>query len=524
LTAAFDVWKEPWIPVLEKDGTTKEYGIRDCLCSAHELEAIIDPSPLIQFGIYRVLVVMLMDIYDTLNVNNPYEFILDLLESRKFCEEKLDVYYEKIVGAKRLDLFDNDYPFLQSAFDKKLDKEEKPVSYLLHHQPSGTNVTHFHHVTENELALSPAVCARALCTFQPFITTGGAGNAPSINGVPPLYVLLKGASLFETLCLNMVWMKPDERFLGEEPVSWRSNKTVQPKEEREQVTYMEGLTWRPRRVRLIPSEGGVCTYSNNQSSTLVRKMNFSSGFTARLKGVWVDPNASLRITNNGIGMMTPKEGREIWRDVGPLLILHEKDYKYVTKKEEIRYEKPLVLKQYEQIKREILELLKTEIYGLRTDSKNKYFEWMYEPLNIPGAYNTSESRRFLVQKTIEIADQTCYWLKGALKKLTPDSDKDRSYILYAQRSFWDSAKPPFFSFLETMSSSLEDSNIEKKMMLEWKKQLIKIANGVLKETFVKFTETGTDFINQAKAHHHFWPHFHSLFKNWTVKEEKGVRV
>ncbi|HPH11909.1 MAG TPA: hypothetical protein PKW59_13720, partial [Thermotogota bacterium] len=137
---------------------------------------------------------------------------------------------------------------------------------------------------------------------------------------------------------------------------------------------------------------------------------------------------------------------------------------------------------------------------------------------------TSESRRFLVQKTIEIADQTCYWLKGALKKLTPDSDKDRSYILYAQRSFWDSAKPPFFSFLETMSSSLEDSNIEKKLMLEWKKQLAKIANGVLKETFVKFAETGTDFINQAKASQQFWPHFHSLFKNWTVNEEKGVRV
>ena len=522
MTVSFDVWKEPWIPVLNTKGTIEEKGIRDCLCSSHELEAIVDPSPLIQFGLYRLLIVMLMDIYDSLTANRPYDFILDLLEEGRFCPDKIDDYYNNRVGPSRFDLFDETYPFLQSAFNEEYDAEDKPVSYLLHHQPSGTNVIHFHHVFEGDLALSPVVCARALCTFQPFITTGGRGNAPSINGVPPLYVLVKGRSLFETLCLNTVWGQPDERFSGAEPVSWRSLKEVVPGQERDTATYLEGLTWRPRRVRLIPSDGGVCTYSNQHSSTLVRRMNFSAGFTARLKGAWVDPNAASIITNKDLRMMTPKEDREIWRDVGPLLLLHENDYS--GKREKIRYEKPLVLRQYEQLKRELPDMLKTEVYGLRTDSKNKYFEWVYEPLHIPMAYDADGSKRGLVQKVMETTDQVCNWLGIALKKLAPASSEARSYIITAQRMFWDIAREPFFELLDSMSASLDDVNIEELMMREWKKRLSAICNRALQEALQEFSETGRDLMRQAEARQVFWGNFQRLFKVYSENEQKGVTV
>lgn len=58
---SFDVLTEPWIPVVRLDGAADELGILPCLEQAHHIGEIKDPSPIVEFGIYRLLVAFVLD-------------------------------------------------------------------------------------------------------------------------------------------------------------------------------------------------------------------------------------------------------------------------------------------------------------------------------------------------------------------------------------------------------------------------------------------------------------------------------
>jgi hypothetical protein len=103
--------------------------------------------------------------------------------------------------ARRFDLFDPQAPFLQTG-DVPLHSNHnpQPVARLLAEIPVATERIHFTHVTDDRHRLCPACCARGV--------GDGAGvrlfwraqaYVPSINGVPPIYVLPAGDTLFETL-------------------------------------------------------------------------------------------------------------------------------------------------------------------------------------------------------------------------------------------------------------------------------------------------------------------------------------
>ena len=75
-----------------------------------------------------------------------------------------------------------------------------------------------------------------------------------------------------------------------------------------------------------------------------------------------------------------------------------------------------------------------------------------------------------------------------------------------------------------MSGFLDDVNIEKMMMREWKKRLSAICNRALQEALQEFSETGRDLMRQAEARQVFWGNFQRLFKVYSENEQKGVTV
>ena len=82
-----------------------------------------------------------------------------------------------------------------------------------------------------------------------------------------------------------------------------------------------------------------CTYSGCESSVLVRKIHFGPGLRAVIeKGSWIDPSVAYRIDEKGRKPLRPTEGRQIWRDTGPLALLREKDF---AGDAPIRFERPL---------------------------------------------------------------------------------------------------------------------------------------------------------------------------------------
>src|SRR5205085_2128529 len=139
--------------------------------------------------------------------------------------------------------------------------------------------THFEHAGEPRHAFCPACCARGLVALPCFAVAGGAGIKPGINGVPPMYLLPQGQSLFETLLLNyLIPTCRPEALQGPDPGPlWEGSGVVELRGEKATAGFVESLTWPPRRVRLYPGEGGPCSRCGEPSPVLVRKMVFAQG-------------------------------------------------------------------------------------------------------------------------------------------------------------------------------------------------------------------------------------------------------
>ena len=60
-TPRFDLLNEPWIPCLGLDGKPRDYGILDVLRHTHELRDVRDPSPLVTYGLYRLLLAVVRE-------------------------------------------------------------------------------------------------------------------------------------------------------------------------------------------------------------------------------------------------------------------------------------------------------------------------------------------------------------------------------------------------------------------------------------------------------------------------------
>ena len=65
---AFNLLDEPWIPcVFLGSGALQELGLRDTLVRAHEIRAIVDPSPLVTVALHRLLLAVLHRVFGPLN-------------------------------------------------------------------------------------------------------------------------------------------------------------------------------------------------------------------------------------------------------------------------------------------------------------------------------------------------------------------------------------------------------------------------------------------------------------------------
>lgn len=474
--ASFSVLTEPWIPAIDKAGKVQEFGILELLERARDLDGIVDPAPPIQFGLYRVVIAFLMD---ALKLRETSDLAARLEEGR-FDMATIERYVTQC-GTSRFDLFDPVTPFLQPDADAA---KPKPVANLLPHLPSGTFSIHFHHWREGDHAFSPAVCARALTAVAPFMTAGGAGYSPSINGAPPWYVLIRGANLFETLLLNC-YTGEAPRLKGEDGPAWRSDKPVVPKQDAYCESLLEGLTWRPRLVRLIPGDGGVCTYSGKPSPVLVREMLWGPGLAFVGQDNWKDPNVAYVYSAKGRSALRPQENRELWRDTGPLLLLRREEHGAGENK--VAFDRPSVVDQFRRL-RDVYDLFArrrfdwVEVYGFRTDGKMKVFEWQCERLELPVGVGRNRQAPGQVRTAVAMAESVAWCLKEGLTNAYPREGKGNRnafgrIIQEAQRQYWADLRGPFSTeFLESLSAQNPDDDAAREQLLAaWGLTLRKVA-------------------------------------------------
>lgn len=449
----FDLVWNPWIPCVGLDGGMTKLGLREVLGRAHELWGIRDPMPTVEFGLYRLLTVLTLDIFQP----EDTQALSKLMDADRFDETVLDAYFAK--WQDRFDLFSDTHPFGQTA--GMSGKAAVPLAGLLPPIPSGTGAAHFYHAHEAEFGVSPAAAARLLTTIAPFMTAGGAGLAPSINGAPPWYALIVGDTLLQTLWRNAYVLDSQKMAMG--VPAWRDDHPLNSAERSQRADLLEGWTWRPRRIQLLPGEPGRCTLTGRESDVLVRTMRFAAG--ASCDFVWRDPSVPYKIDDKGPKVMRPQEDKEVWRDTAPVALLNERSYRRADV--HIQFRRPDVIEQLAVMGREDPdkknEPLRLTLYGMRTDMKMKVFEWYRETLSLPRLLVLQEKFHQGVQEEMERAGKVEYALRKAVK-MTYDREGAGSksafdaLAAYAQRQFWGDLRPAYEQFLEAVAPLAASDN------------------------------------------------------------------
>lgn len=488
----FDLLVEPWIPVVTREGREEEVSLREVLRRAPELRAIRDPVPLVEFGLYRLLVALLMDLHDLAGVVD----LEALLAAGRFDEMKMERYFTR--WADRFDLFHPVRPFLQTA--GMADGDEKPLAALLPIVPSGVNSVHFHHHHQDSFRVSPAAAARLLTTMAPFMTAGGPGLSPSINGAPPWYVLVHGNTLFETLCLNCCVL-PLPLATGDAPPAWRND--APPSEARATgASLLEALTWRPRRLQLLPSEAGRCSLTGTQADCTVARMRFARGASGGF--AWTDPNVAYRIAAGGATPVRPREGHELWRDTGPLALLRQTDHG--TGAGRVCFTRPVVVDQFVELtRRGVLSPrpeLRLTVYGLRTDLRMKVYEWQRESLALPVPLLWRSAVRAEAQQAMEEAESVAAALRFAVRVACPrPSGAAAARAAAAERTLWRDLRPHYQALLETLAGIPDDTPEEGRdeRRRPWRQQLRRLASGALDGALGGLDVSAAALIRQTRA-------------------------
>ena len=527
---SFNVITEPWISVVRGDGAIAEVGLLEAMLEGHRLREIRDPMPPVECGLLRLLIAFAIDIHEPQDARDW----ADIWRKGCFDQEKVLTYFEE--HKSRFNLFDELHPFLQEA---RADGEDKPLAGLLASQPGGTNAAHFHHGDETDFAIAPAVAARLLAAIAPFMTAGGAGLSPSINGAPPWYVLLLGNNLFETIWLNCPVIADILPQSGIGHPAWRDDEPV-VKEDRTEASLLEALTWRPRRVRLLPylagENGHICAASGLSSAVLIKRMKFTAGWSTRFE--WRDPHVPYRVSKDGAMVLRPREGRELWRDVGSLALLRKDE----DTGRDFRSERPLIVTQFttfiESRRLPNDTPFRLAVYGMRTDMKMKIFEWHHEQMALPAPLLWKRQFHSVTESEMKRAEDVAYALKQAIRQNYPrdGAGNDRAFdslTARAQSEFWRRLRPHYIddpnSLLHQLAPLRPDEDTEKQHAFTevWQGALKKVAMQTLDDAIGELDADGEALKRQMEARRYFegrlWALLNPVAAAEAKKKKKGAK-
>lgn len=453
---SFNLWYEPWITLEDAQGHQQRLGIEQTLLQAHQYTTITELSPLVVVGIRRLLTAILQAIFNPQRVDD----LRTLLAQAAFPPGRIQAFGQRY--ATRFDLFSPEAPFLQSADlplrPSKGDNEPKAktVAYLTPDIPAGSEVIHFRHGSDDAWAFCPVCIGGCLSALPAFATVGGRGLKPSINGVPPIYVLPEGHNLFESLAYSLVLpdYHPSASSQRQDLVWWERDPIIHSGQEVSEVGYLHSLTFPARRVRLHPERlDAPCSRCGAHGSWGVRTMVFEMGECRPPNApAWFDPFVAYVLPNEGKSDFSsppplpirPKPHHALWREYVSLFLNSAQDQ---TQKRR----RPAVLDQLveliESSDEDAGSLYSFRCVGLRAN-KAKIFEWVEAGFEVPPALLRDPMGGTLVDRAIEFAERCAQIIR---KAFTKGWKGETGLRIYMEECFWAALAVPFRQMVLQMS-------------------------------------------------------------------------
>jgi CRISPR system Cascade subunit CasA len=403
---SFNLWTEPWI-TLEKTGGGMEYqGIEQTLKNAHKYRTVYESSPLVVVGIQRLLIAIMQFVVDP----QENEDLRILWNKEQFSENLINDFAEKY--AQRFDLFSPDAPFMQSA-DLPIQPGKKDkvssVARLTFDVPSGTYVSHYRHGDEKDVLFCPACVAKHLVTFPAFAISGGQGIKPSINGVPPVYILPGGKNLYQSLVASLVtpFYQPEVRSRTVDFPWWLHGVNIGNSDEIYDIGYCQSLTFPARRIRVYPSSLNTkCTRCGAKTEVAVGTVVYEMGETRPEKAeAWFDPFVAYSEPVGNRTELTPirpnyrRRGWAIWREFASLFLLDRPS----DDQQADNTKRPKVIDQLVELEIPDHHPLSYRCVGLMTDNKAKVFQWMDAGFEIPPEVLKNPEAGFEIRRGVGFA-------------------------------------------------------------------------------------------------------------------------
>lgn len=508
-SASFNLWSVPWIDVelLPSDDsallTHERLSISACLQEAHRIASFTDESPLVVASLQRYLTAIAQAV---VGMPSSVDKIDALLEVGQFDAAQIAAFGERY--AHRFDLFDAAQPFLQSGdigLEPVRGMSLKPMGYLFPEVPTATNINHFAHRFDADYQVSPASAALGLITFSAFANSGGAGIKPSINGVPPIYVLPVGRNLFETLVLSMIVPKhqPKVADTSDRP-AWERDAVVERSSERRTVGYLESLTFPARRVRLIPNlTGGIDSRTGEWSDIIIRRMVFEQGFSRAKDGeAWRDPFVAYRVRPEGPLSVRPLAGKTLWREYGTLFLTR------IPPNEQTSIP-PSVIEQLAELSHfdphadnaERARLV-FRCIGMRIENTSKVCEWVDDTLDVPQILLGDIVGLQTISEGINRADAWDQQLWLIHRRHFEDAATERRHM---RTNYWIFLATEFPKFVEDTAHAQAMSDVDAaddarvKALRRWCECLFNVGDEVLEQACDSAGDAGEHLIQRAEA-------------------------
>lgn len=469
---SFNLVDQDWLPCVMSDGSFRELNLREIFAEAHNVRELIGDSPPETIALHRMLLAM---IHRILHGPKSAAEWGELKAAAKFDTAKFNEYLDK--WRERFDLFDEKYPFYQSATSKE--NVQTGAIIQLYYQGKN-NATLFDHTsTELPKQVSPSEAARMLVAFQGFDfggikSDGSAQKAVLLNAAIALF---RGATLFETLLLNLHRYNENDdipfAFNYEEDLpAWERDGEIVAGT-RQPDGYVDLLTWQSRRLYIQPE-------LDADGNIFVRNSVVMLGYA-------FPPNADLHAKETMIAFRASKtdgffavgfsENRALWRN--SLSLLQTVNGQNLKPKM-LNWLNDLI--ELDEI--DANTVFTVDFYGMAAD-KAKLLFWSHERFDLPAAFLSDQELLNGLALCLDVSETIGFAVRSGVKAL---ADKLETSVTSFQtmNAFW----PPLESDFNTLLLSLPKDAEQAKT--DWFAKVFFIADAALKQTFDSLSHSAVE--------------------------------
>lgn len=328
-TTEFNLLREPWIRVRLNDFTVSEVSLTDVLLHAHEYRDLAGEMPTQDAAMLRLLLAVLHTVFSRVDANGepaPLEKTSialqrwgELWKLGHFPEQPIRDYLEQ--WQDRFWLFHPERPFWQVP-EAKIGTSYKAAKLNGEISESDSKLRLFStYAGDGKTELSYAQAARWLLALNGFddksLKAKGKGLPSAEFGwIGNLgYIQAKSTvNLFETLMLNLTFLKDGERLWGEDHPCWELE--IPRSAERTEIAQPDNpaelLTMQSRRLLLIREGNKIKRFTSLGGDFFSVENAFSEQMT-----VWCDSDAK-KSKKTGIRTFEPAKhdkSRQFWREL-----------------------------------------------------------------------------------------------------------------------------------------------------------------------------------------------------------------